>query len=198
MQLVSSNWRDIQKYYDQCFIKIRDFGDKIFFVDKVTPEFVLFKDKDGQEGIIHLHDEVPYNLDMVLPHKAMFQIGDYAYLMQRIPARQYNRGITSQNCTIKKLSLSGWTNSSVSFMNLSGYTEKTAYRPADVVFKREQGSEVLSARFAYLAGTYSIYCDTKQVATLDPVNKRIMCRPLIEAELATILGPNSEYKLIVK
>ena len=52
MQLVSSNWRDIQKYYDQCFIKIRDFGDKIFFVDKVTPEFVLFKDKDGQGGKI--------------------------------------------------------------------------------------------------------------------------------------------------
>lgn len=198
MQLVSSNWRDIQKYYDQCFIKIRDFGDKIFFVDKVTPEFVLFKDKDGQEGIIYLHDDVPYNLDMVLPHKAMFQIGDTAHLMQRIPARQYNRGITSQNCTIKKLSLSGWSSASVSFINLSGYTEKIAYRPADVVFKREQGSEVLSSRFAYLAHTGAIYCDTKMVGSVDVLNRKVICRPLIQAELSAILGPNSEYKLIAK
>ena len=199
MELTSSNWNDIQKYYESSFIKLREFGDRIFYIDKVNRDEVHFHDANDEAGVLYLHDAAPYTLDMVLPNKAMYQMGDEAYLLQRVPARQYHRGITSQNCKISRLRSTGFSPISLSFSALQGYASKPIYRPLEDVIGRSTGSEAISPRFAYLSSNKSIYCDQKVVAVVDKAKKEIKAHTLLLAELKRFLmrdDSNITYKLV--
>lgn len=199
MDLTSSNCSDIQKYYEGSYVKLREFGDKLFLINKVTRESVYFVDAAGEEGIIYLHDSCPYTLNMVLPNKAMYQVDQQCFLIQRIPARQYHRGITSGNCMIKYLATGGWANTSLSFSTLMGYVDKPVYRPLDQIIEtRQSGSEAITARFAYQANGKKIWCDTRMVATVNTKLKTIACNKLLMPELERFLlrGENVTYKLI--
>lgn len=199
MELTSSNWQDIQKYYENSYVKLREFGDRIFYIDKVNRDEVYFRDENDEAGVIYLHDAAPYSLDMVLPNKAMYQMGDEAYLLQRVPARQYHRGITPQNCKISRLRSNGFTTHSLSFQSLQGYANKPLYRPLEEVIGRSTGSEAISPRFAYNAANKSIYCDQKVVAVVDKTKKEIKANTLLLAELKRFLlhdDVNSVYKLV--
>ena len=199
MELTSSNWGDIQKYYENSFVKLREFGDRIFYIDKVNRDEVHFHDMNEEAGVIYLHDAVPYTLDMVLPNKAVYQMGDEAYLLARIPARQYHRGITTGNCKISRLRSTGFTSANLSFATLQGYANKPIYRPLEDVIGRSTGSEAISSRFAYNSANKSIYCDTKVVAVVDKVKKEIKAHSLLLAELKRFLlrdDSNITYKLV--
>lgn len=196
MMLIASNASDIQKYYESSYVKLRDFGDQVFLINKVTREGVYFSTAAGEEGIIYLEDSAPYNLDMVLPNKALFQLGNYCYSLARIPARQYHRGITPQNCQISRLEGEGWRKQSLSFTNLQGYMSKPTYRPfADVVATCKQ-SEALSDRFAYQASNKRLWCDSTIVGTVNPALKTVACNPLLVLEVSRIIGNSSTYKVI--
>lgn len=199
MELTSSNWGDIQKYYENSFVKLREFGDRIFYIDKVNRDEVHFHDANDEAGVIYLHDAAPYTLDMVLPNKAMYQMGDEAHLLQRVPARQYHRGITTSNCKISRLRSNGYTNANLSFATLQGYASKPIYRPLEEVIGRSTGSEAISPRFAYNAANKSIYCDTKVVAVVDKVKREIKAHALLLAELKRFLLRDDSkitYKLV--
>lgn len=196
MLLIESNSSDIQKYYEGSWIKLREFGDKPFFVQKVTREGVYFTDVDNEEGIIYLSDDVPYELNMVLPNKAAFQYNGYAYLMARIPARQYHRGITTANCIIQRLDSEGWRKASLNGPILSGYMGKPNYRELDDVIEACKNSEALSSRFSYQASSKRIYCDTMHVATVNPSLKFIGCKAILVPEITKLLSNNSKYEVV--
>ena len=200
MELISSNSSDIQKYYEGSYVKLREFGDKLFLINKVTREAVYFTDANGDEGIIYLHDSCPYTLNMVLPNKAMYQVDQHCYLLQRFPARQYHRGITTNNCTIKFLQSGGWGATTLSFATLTGYVNKPVYRSLeDIIESRTSGSEAINSRFAYQANGKKIWCDTKSVATVNTKLKTIACNKLLIPELERFLlrgDMNTTYKLI--
>lgn len=200
MELISSNSSDIQKYYEGSYVKLREFGDKLFLINKVTRECVYFTDSTGDEGVIYLHDSCPYTLNMVLPNKAMYQVDQHCYLLQRIPARQYHRGITSNNCAIKLLNSGGWGSVALSFTTLTGYVEKPVYRPLEQIIETcTSGSEAITARFAYQAAGKKIWCDTKLIATVNTKLKTITGSKLLIPELERFLlrgELNTTYKLI--
>lgn len=199
MELTSSNSSDIQKYYEGSYVKLREFGDKLFLIHKVTRECVYFTDATGEEGVIYLHDSCPYTLNMVLPNKAMYQVDQQCHLLQRIPARQYHRGITSSNCMIKVLGANGWLNSSLSFSSLTGYVNKPVYRPLDQIIETcISGSEAITSRFAYQAVGKKIWCDTRAIGTVNTKLKTIACNKLLLPELERFLlrGDTTTYKLI--
>jgi hypothetical protein len=200
MQLISSNSSDIQKYYEGSYVKIPELGDDIFMIHKVTSEAVYFSDSQDQQGVIWLHDEVPYNLDMVLPNKAMYQMGTSCYSLSRVPARQYHRGITQANCVVRRLTnTDGWTNAGVGFNTLKGYVCKPLYRSLVEAIQTSNGTEALSPRFAYQAATKTIWCDHKKIATVNLKLKTIACNSLLVPEIVAFLSrTNSQsiYKVV--
>lgn len=196
MILSPTNASDIQKYYESSYIKLRDFGDKVFFVNKVTRDGIYFTDSDLQEGLLHLHEDAPYNLDMVLPNKALFQLGNYCYSLARIPARQYHRGITVANCQIQRLDSEGWKKQSLSFMTLQGYMSKPNYRPLGEVIATAKHSEAVTPRFAYQATGRKIWCDNRIVGVVNPSLKTIACNKLLAPEIAKLLADNKDYRMV--
>lgn len=200
MELLSSNASDISKYYENTFVKFNEFGDRLFYINKVNKEGVYFKDANDEEGIIHLHDSYPYTISMNLPNKSMYQMGDVCYNLARIPARQYSRGISTQNCEIRSLT-SLWKKESINFVNLQGYVNKPIFRPLDVVVgARTSGSEALSNRFAYRASDGSIFCDTTIVGKVNRKLKVVSCNSLLTHEFTELLKApwesESEFKVI--
>lgn len=196
MILSPANASDIQKYYESSYIKLRDFGDKVFFVNKVTRDGIYFTDCDSQEGLLHLHEDAPYNLDMVLPNKALFQLGNYCYSLARIPARQYHRGITVANCLIQRLDSEGWKKQGLSFTTLQGYMSKPNYRPLGEVIATAKHSEAVTSRFAYQASGRKIWCDNRIVGVVNPALKTIACNKLLAPEIAKLLADNKDYRMV--
>lgn len=196
MILVPENANDIQKYYESSYIKLRDFGDKVFFVNKVTREGIYFTDADQQEGLLHLHSGAPYTLDMVLPNKALYQLGNYCYSLARIPARQYHRGITVANCQIMRLEGEGWKKQSMNFTNLQGYMSKPNYRPLEEVIETAKHSEALTPRFAYQASNKRLWCDNKIVGMVNTSLKTIACNPLLNKEISNLLANTKDYRMV--
>jgi len=196
MLLVSSNASDIQKYYEGSYVKLREMGDRVFLIHKVNKEGVFFQDSDNMEGVIHLHDSSPYNLDMVLPNKALYQMGQYCYSLARIPARQYSRGITQQNCQIMKLTSEGWGKVPLSFVVLQGYMSKPMYRPLAEVVETCKHSEALTDRFAYQAQGKKIWCDNRVVGTINKDLKTVACDKLLEREVLKLIGTLKDYKVL--
>lgn len=190
MLLISSNANDIQKYYEGSYVKLSGFGDKLFFIQKVTQEGIYCVDGDTDEYLIHLHDSVPYELTMTLPNKAFYQMGHHCYSLARIPARQYHRGITSANCAIQRLDVDGWKKQSCSFSTLQGYVQKALYRPLSEVVETCKGSEAISERFAYQYAGNRIWCDHRIVGTVNTVQRTVQCNILLERAIQRILDRN--------
>ena len=146
MELLPSNSQDIRKYYCDSYVKLKEFGDQLFYITKVSTDAVFFNDKDRQEGVIYLHE------------------GAFAYSMNRFPARQYSRGISTTNCRIFKLSPYGWEAVEVNFSTLNGYVDKPTFPTALDITNGHYSSVALSNRFALSIGG-SIYCDQLQIGT---------------------------------
>jgi len=173
MEFISSNWRDIQKYYDGTYIKFAEYGDRLFYVSRTTPEMIEGTDEDDTIFQLHLSDAHPYNVNYVLPHKATFQWNDNVYMMRRIPARQYRRGLCSDNTSI--ISVATGNNVDISFKSLKAFTAKPQYSSfRDAFFAKGRFKAIaLSPRLTYLRNG-SILVDTTKVATFDFHQKKIV------------------------
>jgi len=201
MEFTSSNAGDIQRYFLNTFVKLPNFGDKLFYIYEVNSEHVLLKDKDGREHILHLHDNAPYDLDVTLPHKCVFQQGPYAKSMARIPAKQYNRGISRNNCVIRFLTRDGWITENITFDSLDGYVNKPVFPSLDyAVSCVESGSLVscaLAPRFSLLIPSGIIYCDTTKIGAIDYKKKEINAHALFVPDIQRLLlnQHNGNFKL---
>ncbi len=196
MLLTPSNWEDIKRYYLQTFIKLEGYGDKLFYIEVVNPEEIITKDKDGKEFVITLHEEAPFSIDFSMPHRTMYQLGQYAFCLSRIPAKQYHRGISSYNTMIKVLTTEGWGSQNVNFTNMEGYVSKQAFKnlkEAILVTNRNK-SEALSPRFAVQVSSGDLWCDYKKVGRVDKKSKCIYVNPLIQLELSNILNASGMSK----
>ena len=105
MKISKENYDDIKRYFYHTYVKIKEFGDKVWFVTNVNSQEVRLEDVDGCEVYIDLASE--YELDYVIPPRTMFQRGPSAVLLQRIPAKQYYRGMHSSNTKFSYLKGNG-------------------------------------------------------------------------------------------
>ena len=79
MLFKSSNANDIEKYYYNTYIKFKEFGDRLFYIQGVTSEKVFGLDENDDYFELLLSDEAPYEVDYILPNKACFSYSDTVY-----------------------------------------------------------------------------------------------------------------------
>lgn len=166
MIFVPSNSDDIRRYYEGTYVKLQEFGDKLFYLRKVRSDAngdmeVLLEDSDGETLVILLEEDAPYNMNFTLPHRAMFQYGGSAYILQRIPARQYKRGINTENTRIVD-AFSGKV-SDLSFKRLEAFVSKAAYSSVNEALYEKKNAKtigvVLSQRIAFYCPQQVFYLD---------------------------------------
>lgn len=188
MELVSSNWQDIRKYYEGTFVKFAPFGDELFLIKSVSSDAIKGWYKMGKEEfILTLSDEAPFNLDFVLPHKSVYQLNDYAVVLHRVPARQYFRGICAENTKI----FNPLTRDAVdiNWKSLQAYVEKQAFKSLkEAINAKNYSSIALNSRMHYDRVHKRIGVDSTYVATYDQGQNRIHTLPSFKDEITALVA----------
>lgn len=164
MQFVPDVWRDIDRYYKDTWVKFREFGDRLFYIHHVSSEQVTGKDQDGDEFVLYLTNELPYSLSYVLPHRAVFQHKTDALILQRIPARQYKRGLSSENTRICRVVDGKELDFAIGYLN--SYVNKQSYATLrEALFETSKSKSLaLGGRFAYDRLDQRLFLDSKIIA----------------------------------
>lgn len=185
MLFVPSVWQDIRKYYEGSYVKFAEFGDKLFFIQTVRENEIRGIDEDDEPFVLTLDEEAPYNLTYTLPHKGLFSLDGVAYLLYRVPAQQYSRGITSNNTKI--MSVADGRSLSLSFERLRAYVQKQPYvSMEEALFSKSKDVSVcLSRRFSFYRPKQTLYVDSLPIFTFK--RKEKMFVPL--RALSTALLP---------
>jgi len=50
MQFVPSVWQDIRKYYEGSYVKFTEYGDTLFFIDRVREDSIVGHEEDTRAG----------------------------------------------------------------------------------------------------------------------------------------------------
>ena len=199
MIFLSSNAEDIGRYYRNTYVKFKEMGDKLFFIRRVDAYSVQGCDEDGTEFELFLNDEHPYEVDYILPRKSFFQLGKRAALLQRIPAKQYQRGISNGNTAITSLNADGGVaKHEVGFETLKQFVNKQQYLSLDDAIKNKDRniSVVLNPRFAYVPKAGYIFVDTKAIARLDKKEKTfVVLHPVFKNDVERLVQ-GSQYKVL--
>jgi len=198
MEFISSNWRDIDKYYTGTYVKFNEYGDKLFHIDHVNPNVVEGEDDTGTNFQLFLSDSAPYTVNYLLPHKATFQWNDSVYMLQRIPARQYRRGLCSDNTQI--INIATGSRVDISFKSLKAFVSKPMYSSFSAAFnsKAKTKAVALSPRLTYIRSGL-ILVDQVRVASFDYNTKKIhMIHKIFLPEIMQhMMDHNETYEVVV-
>lgn len=104
MHASSKTYNDVKKYFQGTYIVVPEYDpNKVLLVESVSPTGVYVSEENGDKGLISLEDG-GYILNSPLPlRRQWFQAeaegSGRAYLLTRIPARMWKKGIHSENTT---------------------------------------------------------------------------------------------------
>lgn len=199
MEFTRSNCKDIERYFHHTWIKLEELGDTLLYVERVFSDRVTGTTDSGQDFVIELHDDQPYTVNYVLPHRAVFQYGNRAAIIRRIPAKQYRRGLCADNTQVFYPD----TQSPIDLTQkvLVAYTNKPSYASFTEAFNTKgdkRTTTALSPRMWASRKTGQIYIDTTLVAFYERELKTIrVYKPLFVPELRRhIEAYNDKLELI--
>lgn len=178
-----ANYQDVDKYFRNCFIKVAEYGDTLFFIEKVTPEGIFGQDEHGEPVCVEFDGKelgkVGYHLDYIIPKKAFFQVKDKAVLLGRIPARMWKKGISKENTCFYVFG-ERITTIDVGFEILKAYVQKPIYLPYTEL--KDKVSLALSPRVALHKNGF-IFVDSTKVGRYYDSSKTIICKKLFLNDL---------------
>jgi hypothetical protein len=178
-----STYQDIQKYYPDNIVKFKETGDRLWQIRSINPDEIRCSDTDGFEIYLDLNE--PYEVDFALPGRVVYQNGSYACMLARMPAKQYNRGIHSQNTGLFQLKGQGeWVNQGFNIQKLQQFVDKPSYQEVSLIdFSADTYySWALSRHFSISRGGYVFALGTK-IGNFDATSKSIFVNSLFKPDL---------------
>lgn len=197
MQFIPQNTDDIIRYYKNTFVKFKETGDTLYYIKYIKDSCVSGVSQDSTPFELYLSEEHPYEVEYVLPHKSFFQWKDHACLLQRIPAKQYQRGISSNNVSLKLLGARGSGHEiPLDFDVLTAFVSKQMFFSLDSATTSEKTSVALSPRMAFIPSNRQIYLDFLCVGQLTPKRKFVKCfHEIFRPELERLVM-DTAYKVL--
>jgi hypothetical protein len=197
MHFVPSNRDDIIRYYRNTYIKLSEYGDMLFLVENIDSMRVMGRCENGDPFCIYMDEDTPYKVEYILPHKTFFQLGANAVQLQRVPAKQYFRGLCSQNTQMLMMIAPGQLRQAeLNFANLKQFVTKQAFSGLRAAIgNNEAVSVVLSPRMMYLRSRKEIYIDFTPVAKVNPGKLLVsVTKPIFLNEVKELLENHGESK----
>jgi hypothetical protein len=200
MFFTPENREDIKKYFQGTYLKFKpdDSGkfdsNTLFYIDHIDSYVVTGKVEDGREFKLFLSEEHPYEVDYVLPHKSFFQYDKHAMLLQRVPARQYHRGLCAENTSLSYLDVDKGAigAAELSFAALKAFVMKQKFMTLKEAITSKKQSCVLNTRMMFVPKNNQIYVDFEPVARVNPGSTIQIIKPLFKHELMQYLHSNNE------
>lgn len=196
MLFTPANRDDIKRYYTGTYVKFKEHGDMLFQIKDVGYDKVTGILEDGRPFSLYMSDEFPYEVGYVLPHKSYFQYKGDAMLLERIPAKQYYRGLREDNTQVGYIRNGGVVFAGLSFELLKAFvTKQQFYTLSGAINAKNFKSCVLNSRMMYNRSTKQIYVDFIPVAfvTEGIIN---MTRPIFREEVeAYILSTGEKWEI---
>jgi hypothetical protein len=209
MKFCSENSKDIQKYFQGAFIKFpgmqgvfgdgvaaADAGDIIHTVEQVTSGYIKGKRLEGTDAVpyefcLYSEDEVaPPEIEFILPRKSFFNGMNGALMLFRIPARQYKRGVCTDNTAIVQLQTDGsFEPYPLTINTLTEYVGKQAYLRFEA---HKLPSYAVTRRIAVAANGH-VFMDRVKIGTVDYTAKTIkLGRDLFVPEIQKALRQHAQ------
>lgn len=198
MFINSDNFDDVKKYFQHTYVKFKETGDHIWHIDSVSPSEMICSDKSKEEVGIDL--QIGYNLEYILPRKAAFQLGEYAVMLSRIPARQWKKGLCKANTAFHRLAAEGsWLADSFNISMIEGFVNKPSYYNIDLALQQFRAgiglqSVAITPRIS-VTNTGKIFIDQTLVGRFSLENNEAICKKIFQSELAKVF-PLFKFKLV--
>lgn len=203
MKFCAENAKDIDKYFRGSYMKFPALaGDAVHFIDRVEGEAV--KGKVLQEGekvpfVFHLYSSSvsePPEIEFILPKKSYFNTPQGACLLYRIPARQYRKGVCTDNTCIQLLhSATSFAPQDISFDLLTLYVGKQAFEK----FAERTISYAVSKRMAVSAAGV-LFLDQTRIGSINYQKNQIQVnQQLFVPEVQAVLRTHKQdFEVTVK
>lgn len=163
------NWADVKKYYHHTYVKFPSEGERVWYISSVNKDNIFAE--DATKEVVGIDLQRPFLINYVLPRKAVYQFGDNAASLCRLPYRMWKKGMCNENTAMQICSSAGgWTNISFTLENIEGFVNKPGYysfQDAKNNFDNGEGlqSAALSPRVS-LTRKGGVFIDTVLVGRL--------------------------------
>jgi hypothetical protein len=155
-KFLSTNSRDFRQRYEGTWGFYRDEKKKRMLAQlvSITENVCNFVDSRGVQYRLNIDAEKDIGFEFLPPRSGYFNTDKGAFLVQRVAARQFQRGISERNVTVAVLISGGHLNQRVDFTTLGKVYENTVpYKDAREAFeKKATPSWALSPQFALDGG----------------------------------------------
>lgn len=201
MKFCTETVKDLDKYFRNTFVKFVGLRGKfsdgtecapaeelVHSVEVINNSYIKGKRWENGEAVpyqfmLYSEKQVPApEIEFILPRKSYFNTDDGAMLLQRIPARQYRRGVCGDNTMIHQLAPSGGFGSLGVQLELM---DKYVRKPHFYTFEERPVSYAVSRRIA-IAGT-KVYVDQIIIGSINYATKTVHVLPLFIPELEAII-----------
>lgn len=181
MRIDHTNWDDAKRYFQGTYIKCKETGERLLYVSGVDSEMMVlspYGDSDEEFGLKLING---YDINFMLPGRAMFQGPTAAFLLSRIPQRMWQKGISNKNTQFTKLLATlGWRNAGFSPEMLENFVNKPVYfnfneALNEFKLRGELESVALSSRVA-MAKNGIIYIDYVNVGTYNKETNEVVLK----------------------
>lgn len=187
MLVNQESWEDFKKYYEKTWVKFPKLSqDTLWFVERVTPEFAEVSTSNHDEAMIDL--KRGYDMDFVIPKKTVYQYGDSAACLSRIPARMWKKGMSKANTQFQVLLPQGWMAVNFDPQIIEGFINKPSYLDVYPNITKLQGenpeliSMAITPRIS-MNGKGNVFIDSVMVAKYVPKTSTITVKSLFAPEI---------------
>lgn len=200
MLVNQSTWKDFDKYYRDTYIKVGITGDRLFHVISVSPQEAILSDADdpNTDYAINFTKDGGFFVDYVLPGKNVFQLGNTACLISRVPQRQWKKGMCSANTSFKTLAEGKWKSAGFNIQNIQGFINKPCYYTVEQA-TAEFGLNTLQAaaitKRVSLSNKGSVFIDDVLVGKFNSLKNVLTTKTLFAPELSPLF-PKVTVKVI--
>jgi hypothetical protein len=192
----TSHRDDILRYYRGTFVKFKETGDQLFYIENVDGIKVSGIHESGSPFVLYLNDETPYDVDYLLPHKSFFQYNGMAVQLARIPAKQYFRGCCNQNVSLAYLYNGSLKYLELDFKVLQAFVKKPAFPNLRAAIGSADTSTALSPRMMYVKSNKQLFVDFVPVARVTASKLNIVVtKGIFKDEILALLKSNNEDML---
>lgn len=198
MEFKPSAREDISRYYRGTYVKLMEYGDQLFLIESVDSLRVAGRHESGDPFVIYMDEATPYTMDYILPHKSFFQLGQYATLLQRIPAKMYYRGLCESNTEMSYLNaVASPKRVDLTFENLKAFVSKQPFFTLQKAINAgDLTSCVLNSRMMYLRPRKELYIDHVMIAKVNTGKLVVtMHQPIFTDEVKEFLAHTGEDKV---
>ena len=198
----SENWQDCQKYYQNTWVKLAQCGERIYTVGEVGSKFTYFsspsRGPNDDEADVCIDMSVGFNIDYVIPKKTVFQYGEHALILERVPARMWRKGMDPKNTQFLTLNeMSAWGKVQIGVPVIEGFVNKPGYYQLDAALNNFEGallSAALSPRVSLSRGG-SVFIDTTMVGKYARKSGTLTYKAIYKDDLEPMF-PGAKFKVL--